>query len=152
MSYTIKEVDSYLFRSSRPTPDQLRLWKQTSRIGAVLDLEGDAPDAAKSEKSFASTLGLDELYLDMSGIGRPTVGAIMEALQYIATNKRSGISTLVHCLHGVDRTGIVCAAYRIVYQGWPVEQAWAEAVKMGLHWYVYWWWKKSLIELKGGVS
>ncbi|MFT6863841.1 MAG: protein tyrosine/serine phosphatase [Akkermansiaceae bacterium] len=25
---------------------------------------------------------------------------------------------LVHCLHGSDRTGAMCAAYRIVVQGW----------------------------------
>ena len=30
---------------------------------------------------------------------------------------------LVHCWHGSDRTGIVVAAYRIVYQGWSVEAA-----------------------------
>ncbi len=30
---------------------------------------------------------------------------------------------LVHCWHGSDRTGIIVAAYRIVYQGWSVEAA-----------------------------
>lgn len=30
---------------------------------------------------------------------------------------------LVHCWHGSDRTGIIVAAYRIVYQGWSVAAA-----------------------------
>ncbi|MBE6418409.1 MAG: protein tyrosine phosphatase [Akkermansiaceae bacterium] len=30
---------------------------------------------------------------------------------------------LVHCWHGSDRTGIIVAAYRIVYQGWSVDAA-----------------------------
>lgn len=30
---------------------------------------------------------------------------------------------LVHCKHGADRTGAVCAAYRIVEQGWSAEDA-----------------------------
>lgn len=29
----------------------------------------------------------------------------------------------VHCLHGADRTGMVVAAYRVVVQGWPKEEA-----------------------------
>ncbi len=30
---------------------------------------------------------------------------------------------LVHCLHGSDRTGAMCAAYRIVVEGWSKEEA-----------------------------
>jgi protein tyrosine phosphatase (PTP) superfamily phosphohydrolase (DUF442 family) len=30
---------------------------------------------------------------------------------------------LVHCRHGSDRTGTMCAAYRIVAQGWPRNEA-----------------------------
>jgi len=30
---------------------------------------------------------------------------------------------LVHCLHGSDRTGAMCAAYRIVIEGWSKEAA-----------------------------
>ncbi|MDB4461879.1 protein-tyrosine phosphatase family protein, partial [bacterium] len=30
---------------------------------------------------------------------------------------------LVHCLHGSDRTGAMCAAYRVVVEGWSMEDA-----------------------------
>ena len=30
---------------------------------------------------------------------------------------------LVHCLHGADRTGAMCALYRIAVQGWTKEEA-----------------------------
>ena len=30
---------------------------------------------------------------------------------------------LVHCLHGSDRTGAMCAAYRVVVQGWSKAEA-----------------------------
>jgi protein tyrosine/serine phosphatase len=33
---------------------------------------------------------------------------------------------LVHCWHGSDRTGIVVAAYRIVFEGLSVQEAEAE--------------------------
>ena len=29
----------------------------------------------------------------------------------------------VHCLHGSDRTGMMCAAYRVVFDGWTKDQA-----------------------------
>jgi tyrosine-protein phosphatase SIW14 len=29
----------------------------------------------------------------------------------------------VHCLYGADRTGVMCAAYRIKVQGWTVDEA-----------------------------
>lgn len=37
----------------------------------------------------------------------------------------------VHCREGVDRTGMMVAAYRMVVQGWPRELAIAELRRMG---------------------
>lgn len=39
----------------------------------------------------------------------------------------------VHCFHGADRTGAVCAIYRIIVQNWDKERAIAEMKKRGLH-------------------
>jgi len=39
----------------------------------------------------------------------------------------------VHCREGVDRTGMMVAAYRMVVQGWPMEKALAEMKRMGFH-------------------
>jgi len=47
----------------------------------------------------------------------------------------------VHCFHGADRTGTLCAIYRIVCQNWDKEDAIAEMKSKGLHW-----WHKNLIE------
>lgn len=40
---------------------------------------------------------------------------------------------LVHCTAGSDRTGVVVAIYRVLEQGWPVEQAAAELPRFGFH-------------------
>ena len=32
----------------------------------------------------------------------------------------------IHCYHGADRTGLIAGMYRIIYQGWSVEEAKAE--------------------------
>lgn len=41
----------------------------------------------------------------------------------------------VHCFHGADRTGAVCAIYRIIVQNWDKEKAIAEMKRKGLHWW-----------------
>jgi protein-tyrosine phosphatase len=38
---------------------------------------------------------------------------------------------VIHCWHGSDRTGIVCAAYRIVFQDWTPAAALDEMVNGG---------------------
>jgi protein-tyrosine phosphatase len=149
MSYDITLVDKGFWRSPRPTKDQLELWKRLYGIASVLNLEGDAPDAVGCEKGMCDQLHIDESYIAMSGVQRPSANALREAVNFIQIEQATNTPVLVHCLHGVDRTGMVCAAYRIVKQGWTVEQAWAEALAKGMH-RIYFWWKNSLEELKGG--
>ena len=40
---------------------------------------------------------------------------------------------LVHCAAGSDRTGTMVAVYRVMEQGWPVEQAAQELPRFGFH-------------------
>lgn len=39
----------------------------------------------------------------------------------------------VHCAHGKDRTGTMCAVYRMEVQGWTPEQAFEEMQEFGFH-------------------
>ncbi|TCW77437.1 protein-tyrosine-phosphatase [Burkholderia sp. SRS-46] len=45
---------------------------------------------------------------------------------------------LIHCQHGADRTGLVSALYRIVYQGWTREQALDELQHGGYGFHPIW--------------
>jgi len=40
---------------------------------------------------------------------------------------------LVHCQHGQDRTGVACALYRMVIEGWPANPAIQEMADVGWH-------------------
>lgn len=32
-------------------------------------------------------------------------------------------AVLVHCYHGADRTGLIVASYRVIYQNWDLNEA-----------------------------
>lgn len=45
---------------------------------------------------------------------------------------------LLHCLHGADRTGLMTAMYRMLYQGWPREKAIDELKNGGYGYHAVW--------------
>ena len=47
-------------------------------------------------------------------------------------------AVLVHCYHGADRTGIVMAMYRVVYQGWTIDDAKQEMQLGGYGYHSIW--------------
>ena len=49
-------------------------------------------------------------------------GEVIAALRAIRRTEGSG-PVLLHCQHGSDRTGLITAMYRILYQGWSRSQA-----------------------------
>lgn len=53
---------------------------------------------------------------------RVTPRQIAETLYLIEQRQTHG-AVLIHCYHGADRTGLISAMYRIVYQNWPIEEA-----------------------------
>ncbi|UCJ18778.1 dual specificity protein phosphatase family protein [Pseudomonas sp. MM211] len=47
---------------------------------------------------------------------------VLQALRSIRSAQADG-AVLIHCKHGQNRTGMIAAMYRIVYQGWSKQQA-----------------------------
>lgn len=50
---------------------------------------------------------------------------VLAALRNIRQAQKRG-PVLIHCKHGQNRTGLIAAMYRIIYQGWSKPQALAE--------------------------
>lgn len=44
----------------------------------------------------------------------------------------------IHCLHGADRTGTMCAIYRMAVQGWSSEAAIREMIHGGFNYHAIW--------------
>jgi len=56
---------------------------------------------------------------------------------------------LVHCQHGADRTGTMCAIYRIAVQGWSKEEALKEMREGGFGYHEIW---KNLVRYIKGLD
>ncbi|WP_035057802.1 dual specificity protein phosphatase family protein [Andreprevotia chitinilytica] len=62
---------------------------------------------------------------------------MITALKALRNVDREG-PILIHCQHGADRTGLVSALYRVVYQGWSKQQALDELQNGGYGFHAIW--------------
>lgn len=62
---------------------------------------------------------------------------IVAALKAIRTAEKEG-PVLLHCWHGADRTGLVSAMYRLLYQDWSKAQALDELLNGGYGYHALW--------------
>lgn len=62
---------------------------------------------------------------------------IADVLRTIRERQKEG-AVLVHCYHGADRTGIVVAMYRVIYQGWSLDAARSEMIDGGYGFHSMW--------------
>lgn len=62
---------------------------------------------------------------------------IVAALKAIRAAEKEG-PVLLHCWHGADRTGLVTAMYRLLYQGWNKAQALDELQNGGYGYHAVW--------------
>jgi len=121
------KVSDNLYRSAQPTSAEAVESLETSslRIRTVVDLCW-----SQSDRDKIGGTGL--IYERIPMIGWPLFpkeDQIIKFLQIVTDNQRTPI--LVHCRHGADRTGIMCAVYRIAIQGWTKERAIEEMIEGG---------------------
>lgn len=117
------------------------------KVRTILNLENNT-EAVGQEETVAKELGIEIIKIPMSEIARPRPADLKKAVEVLNDPKLQPV--YVHCLHGRDRTGLVVAAYRILHDGWSLEQAYREAIDNGHTGWLYnliLGWKKSLREL-----
>ncbi|MDO4694266.1 MAG: tyrosine-protein phosphatase [Eikenella sp.] len=116
-------IDDQLFRSEQPVADDAATLQQLG-VKSVVNLRFF--NRSDNRKILADRgIALHNRPL-MSW--RITPQEIAETLFLIEQQQKHG-PVLVHCYHGADRTGLIAGMYRIVYQGWSIEQAKAEMLQ-----------------------
>ncbi len=114
------QLDDKVYRSAQPDK---KGFQELKNIGVknVLNLR----DYHSDNDGKGSGLNLYRVKMEAGDI---TTEQVTDALRIIR-NAEGPI--LIHCWHGSDRTGLVSAMYRIVFQGWSKEDAIDELMNGG---------------------
>lgn len=124
----LHRVTAHLYRSAQPTAEGLRSAEDMG-IRTVLNLRAFHSD---DELAEGTRLTLMRLKINTWAMDEEE---ILTGLRIIL---RAKPPVLVHCQHGADRTGTLMAAYRMVVQGWPREEAIAEMLDGGYGYHAIW--------------
>ena len=122
------KVSEDLYRSAQPTAEGMCNLKALG-IRTVVNL---CPGIDRNE---IGNLGLVYEHIPME-VWHPKEKQVVKFLEII-TDKKTG-PVLVHCQHGADRTGTMCAIYRISVQGWTKEEALKEMMEGGFGFHQIW--------------
>jgi len=124
------QVNASLYRGGQPTADG---WASLAKLGVktVIDLRRVGEHSTEAEARAVEAAGMRYVNFPMNGFDTPTAESVAPILARFGDDD----VVFVHCKLGMDRTGSVVAAYRMAHDGWSSDQALAEALANGLHWY-----------------
>lgn len=125
----LHKVSDHLYRSAQPTAEGMRNLKKMG-METIVSLRSFHTDR---EKIGNTGLAYEHIYMKA---WHPEEEEIVRFLQIVTNTKRSPV--LVHCQHGADRTGTMCAIYRMAVQGWTQEEALKEMAEGGFGFHEAW--------------
>lgn len=115
-----QKVSDDLYRSALPTAQGLRNLKSLG-VRTVVNLCSFHSNVQEIRKT-----GLNYEQIRVKG-WYPKEKQVIKFLRLVTNNRKTPV--LVHCEHGVHRTGVMCLIYRIALQGWTKEEALKEMTK-----------------------
>jgi protein tyrosine phosphatase (PTP) superfamily phosphohydrolase (DUF442 family) len=122
-------VNPRLYRGAQPTADGI---KQLKKLGVKTII------CLRDNHSDNDILGDSKISYESIPIKTwsPNEADVVRFLQ-IVTDKACQ-PVFVHCQHGADRTGTMCAIYRVAVDGWTKQQAIDEMTKGGFGFHSIW--------------
>jgi protein tyrosine/serine phosphatase len=107
--------------------------KQLEKLGikTVVNLR-----SSHSDRDELQGTSLTYEHIEMTAWGKPENEDVLRFLQIVSDS--NSLPVFVHCQHGADRTGTVCAIYRIMIQGWSKDEAIEEMTKGGFGYHSIW--------------
>ena len=125
----LHKVSDKLYRSAQPTAEGMTNLVALG-IKTVVNLRDNHSDSdeigglpLKARRIEIFTANMKDKYVD-------------EFLSIV--DDTNAVPVLVHCQHGADRTGTMCAMYRILREGWMVGDAIDEMKKGGYGFHSIW--------------
>lgn len=125
----LHKVSDNLYRGAQPDDEGIQELKKLG-IKTVINLRSDQSD----EKMLKDT-GIAYKAIPMSAAD-PKVEDVITFLNIITDSNNTPV--FVHCRYGADRTGMMCAVYRIFVQGWTKQNAIEEMQNGGYGFHSIW--------------
>jgi protein tyrosine phosphatase (PTP) superfamily phosphohydrolase (DUF442 family) len=116
------KVSDDLYRGAQPTGEGFR---QLDKLGIKTDVN---LRFIHSDKGLIKGTALDYEHINVTSFW-PKTSDVVRFLKIVTDKKRTPV--FVHCHKGIDRAGMMCAAYRVVVQGWSKDEAIEEMTKGG---------------------
>jgi tyrosine-protein phosphatase SIW14 len=114
-------IPGVLVRGGQPNEGGFRRLRDTYGVAAVVNLNDQT---VHSERAMVEACGMTYVPLPSNAF-KPDADKVLTFLRAVEESKHKG-AVYVHCKHGMDRTGLAVAAYRIAVQGWDADRALAE--------------------------
>jgi tyrosine-protein phosphatase SIW14 len=125
----LHKVSEELYRGAQPSGEGLQQLKELG-IKTIVNLRSFHSDRAEIGDTG---LGYEHIYMKTWHAEEEEV---VRFLKIVTDPNR--IPVFVHCQRGADRTGTMCAIYRVAVQGWSKEEAIEEMTKGGFGFYSGW--------------
>lgn len=123
--------ENVLYRSGQPSASQLASLVRKYNIRTTVNLRG--PETAAKDKRMADEIGFAKAnglrYVNIPYSDANAQAQIAEFLVVVADPANR--PALVHCAEGIERSGVMVAAFRMKMQGWSLAQALAEMEQHG---------------------
>jgi len=123
------KVSDNLYRGAQPTKEGFRQLKKAG-IKTVVNLR-----SIHSDRSKIKDVNLNYHHISMTA-WHPEEKDVVEFLKITADPNFAPV--FVHCQRGADRTGMMCAIYRVAVQDWTKDEAIEEMTKGGFGFYSMW--------------
>ena len=115
------QITDTLYRGGQPDAADLARMRALG-IDTIINLRRESRGQRRRERRTAEALGMRVLEFPFYGVFGADDEFLGEILRQ-ATDPQNG-TVYVHCKNGRDRTSLVIALYRVLYQGWNPDEAW----------------------------
>ena len=123
------EVTPWLYRGGQPDEGGARFLKELG-IRTVVCLRW-SPWLVNQERRFIVEAGMEFVSMPLNYWTYPSEKEVREFFEILDESAHHPV--FVHCKHGADRTGLMVAFYRMVKEGWSVDEAYHEMKSLGFH-------------------
>lgn len=115
--FVLYKMSDSLYRSALPRVHDVE-WLQENKIQTVINFY------QKPDSFWLHDTRIEQIQIPLRTDRIDDVD-VLRVLRSIASAEQKG-KVLMHCKHGQNRTGLIAAMYRIVFEGWSKADAMAE--------------------------